>query len=356
MRLHASTLMAVILGCASPSHPRTVALALVHPVDIACTSDSTCVSWSNEEVTCTTVSGFRRVGSTGGLRALDAHESRVCGLDDEGRIYCWNAASGGVGTAYRLPEVREATSVAVGSFIVCWSRDGRVECFEEEEGLASIDTPDGTSWDHVSLGTLHGCGFLEGFGHCWGDSYAIPPLSSSETSVVLADRDLHADRHRSCIIRGDGSLWCAGSVISCSPSDEVSEEAAPSPQRIEGDWHRVFLGRDVACALDTYGRPHCWGLAKHGLLGPHVQADRTCQFGGGGTQPSTQTPIPIDLIRVTQVTIGDRHVCAIDEGHNVFCWGSNEQGQLGIPADSLPHYEPTLAARGARDVGNGGGS
>jgi alpha-tubulin suppressor-like RCC1 family protein len=38
--------------------------------------------------------------------------------------------------------------------------------------------------------------------------------------------------------------------------------------------------------------------------------------------------------------LGTSHSCAFDDYHQVFCWGENAQGQLGL-GDTQPRDEPT---------------
>jgi hypothetical protein len=369
MTLHSRLLVLVaLLGCATSTEPRRVESAVPrgpYVVDLVATKDSFCYAWSTGEVQCTTSRGPETIRGAEGIVSVAAFEHRVCGLTRDGSVACWNAAHGGVSEASIL-SATNASEVVVGSFVVCWSHAGRISC-DGNEALMPWTPPDGDGWASLSLGRLHGCGLRRGIGACWGrgDRRAVDgssrrseDLSVSFPSVLRHERlrEVRAHLARTCAVTQDGALWCFG------PLDLLRELDGSTPAdlvRIEGVWTHVFLGRDVTCALDREGRPHCWGVAAHGLLGPHVRADRECAFPMADATPTpvpcTSRPIPIELVRVSKMTLGDRFACAMDEGYNVFCWGSNEQAQIAYPPSPLPHYQPTLVARGLRDVGNGGG-
>jgi hypothetical protein len=334
-------------------------------VDLVSSGESLCVAWSSGEVRCTTTSGPVTVVGARDVVSVAAFENRMCGRTREGRIACWNAAHGGVSEASML-SASTHSDLVVGRFIVCWSSAGRIEC-EGDEARMRWTPPEGEDWANLSLGRLHGCGTRGGFGGCWGrgDAGAVDgslrsdeDLSVSFPSVLRRERlrVVRAHLARTCAVTEGGALWCFGPLELLR---ELDGSAPTDLVRIEGVWTDVFLGRDVTCALDHDGRPHCWGVATNGLLGPNVRAERECMFPRWDAPaiqvPCTSRPTPIELVRVSKMTLGDHFACAMDEGHNVFCWGSNERGQFMFPPSSLPHYEPTLIARGLRDVGNGGG-
>jgi alpha-tubulin suppressor-like RCC1 family protein len=64
----------------------------------------------------------------------------------------------------------------------------------------------------------------------------------------------------------------------------------------------------------------------------------------GIVRPTAQ---PAEPLRFVTITAGADHACALTDRGQVFCWGSNQFGQLGTgPADALPHTRPVRVAGG----------
>jgi alpha-tubulin suppressor-like RCC1 family protein len=72
-----------------------------------------------------------------------------------------------------------------------------------------------------------------------------------------------------------------------------------------------------ACARLVTGEVFCWGSNQQG------------QLGNGNTAP---TPVPMlvqSLPSALHVSAGSSHTCAVAVGGMLFCWGNNSSGQLG---------------------------
>ena len=77
------------------------------------------------------------------------------------------------------------------------------------------------------------------------------------------------------------------------------------------------------------GSVYCWGRDANGALG-----------NGGGANDDSTTPVEVTgITTATQVSVGDRHTCAVladdpetadtNEEGTIQCWGRGEEGQLG---------------------------
>ncbi len=82
----------------------------------------------------------------------------------------------------------------------------------------------------------------------------------------------------------------------------------------------------TTCALDTEGKVYCWGADYFGSL------------GDGGPVSSTLTgelPVEVDTSGVlagktiVHIGVGMASVCAMDSDGQVYCWGTNSNGELG---------------------------
>jgi hypothetical protein len=62
------------------------------------------------------------------------------------------------------------------------------------------------------------------------------------------------------------------------------------------------------------------------------------QLGNGTPQSRVQSPVDVlELADVTQIAAGGRHTCARTSAGQLYCWGSNEYGQLGVAG---PQVQP----------------
>jgi alpha-tubulin suppressor-like RCC1 family protein len=79
----------------------------------------------------------------------------------------------------------------------------------------------------------------------------------------------------------------------------------------------VDAGVGHACALAPSGRAFCWGLNEQGQL-------------GDGSTTTRLAPVPVsgDLIFVAIAT-GGAHTCGVTPSGQGYCWGSNVSGLLG---------------------------
>jgi hypothetical protein len=94
---------------------------------------------------------------------------------------------------------------------------------------------------------------------------------------------------------------------------------------------QLALGVEHACALTADGRAFCWGLNDRGQLG----ATTTVICGDSTIQSAvlaacSPTPVAVNTaLRFTALAAGFFHTCGLVASGEVYCWGSNEHGQLG---------------------------
>jgi alpha-tubulin suppressor-like RCC1 family protein len=100
---------------------------------------------------------------------------------------------------------------------------------------------------------------------------------------------------------------------------------------------KIVTGQAFGCGLTTAETVYCWGDNAYGQI-------------GNGASPST---LPAALVPtrvllptspgngVIDIAAGGYHACAILQSNAVYCWGENNQGQLGIgTSDGNPHPTP----------------
>ena len=89
--------------------------------------------------------------------------------------------------------------------------------------------------------------------------------------------------------------------------------------------HGVTTGATHACALDASGNAWCWGLGATAKSETRRPAGNTASFA----QPVAGG------ITFRALAAGTQHTCGIGTDNNVYCWGDNEYGQLGVGYHNL---------------------
>lgn len=103
----------------------------------------------------------------------------------------------------------------------------------------------------------------------------------------------------------------------------------------------LATGATHACAAKTDGTVWCWGSNDSGELG-----------SGSGSDTTAEAPTPRQVGSLTgaaAVTTGSAHSCALLADATVKCWGQNIDGQLGdgtggLPPANVARLTPTLVS------------
>jgi len=122
-----------------------------------------------------------------------------------------------------------------------------------------------------------------------------------------------------CAVQANGRVWCWGTGYFGGPERERRLSAA----RVRGlrGVTAVKTGGTAWCAVTRRGQLHCWGAFEDSRKTPVAEP--------GGVQVQV---VP-GLSRVTDVGVGEEHVCTLSGG-DVSCWGSAD------------HILPSLDSKG----------
>lgn len=168
------------------------------------------------------------------------------------------------------------------------------------------------------------------------DATTDSPTTSSEAGGPALDK-LAAGTAHTCALRAGGTIDCWGDnsegELGRGPDgpDGSDYHALPVVDSIDGGPPltgavQVVSGDDFSCAL-VGGTPYCWGSNDNAQLGNNAYNDQT----GPGPVLATITTLP--LTGITGLAGGKIAACAVDGSGHWHCWGSNGWGQL---SDSLP--------------------
>jgi alpha-tubulin suppressor-like RCC1 family protein len=196
----------------------------------------------------------------------------------------------------------------------------------------------------VTRGTEHACGLAaNGGAYCWGsnrlgqlgDGDDSPSTKSRAVAVATAETfiAISAGANHTCALTREGVAYCWGLNLTGELGQAlVANECggfpcSRRPVRVEATvrFDTISGGFGHTCALSG-GHAFCWGRNDQGQLGG-PRADDACEGAACNTSPVRVTGVD----RFDSISAGGDHTCGISGGI-AYCWGSNQYGQLG--ADS----------------------
>jgi alpha-tubulin suppressor-like RCC1 family protein len=295
--------------------------------------------------------------------AVTAGWGYTCILTETGGVKCWGRNKNGElgnGTTQRSSDPVNVTGLTVGVVAIAAgdahtcavTAQGRLKCWgynntgqlgdgSTETRMEPVDVAGLEGVTAVAAGTAHTCARMAG-GEvlCWGEngqgqlgdgsdaaSRGKPEPVRGLTGGITA---LTAKGGHTCVLSGSVQIHCWGVNKYGQLGDGSFENrSAPTPVTgLDGSVRILASGWGQNCAVLEDGKLKCWGWNFYGQLGEGSTANRNH---------------PVDVVglegKVTAVTGGGGHTCAILETGAVFCWGFNESGQLGNQANldsSLP--------------------
>lgn len=101
---------------------------------------------------------------------------------------------------------------------------------------------------------------------------------------------------------------------------------------------QVVMGAKHTCVLDSSNNVFCWGSNTNGQLG-----------NGGIGMSYSVNPVKLNVSKsITQIASGKFHNCALNVAGDVFCWGNNSSGQLGIDSTVYALATPSKVVGGIK--------
>ena len=127
--------------------------------------------------------------------------------------------------------------------------------------------------------------------------------------------------------------WGENNVGQLGTGNTTNAKVRRPVLKVQAPLSSVGLGQKHSCICDRFHQAFCWGANDNGQLGL-----------GNLVQQTVATAVP-GVVDCTQIAGADFHTCAIRQGGTVWCWGRNAFGQLGQPAGaviSVPQMVPGL--------------
>jgi hypothetical protein len=145
-------------------------------------------------------------------------------------------------------------------------------------------------------------------------------LSLGNDNAALADMD--GEALHNCVLKNNGDIWCWGANQHGQLGNGVPSAEEIAPVKVAGlpmAAKQVAVGIDSSCALLIDGTVWCWGSNEYGQL-------------GNGQQSLTDVLTPVQATALGSgndvISIGYWHGCAL-KGGAVSCWGDDLYGEIG---------------------------
>ncbi len=310
---------------------------------------------------------------------LSACHWHTCGITADGLGYCWGRGddgelgSGGSSLDNPLPIPVDTSGVTgaktfkqiaggmfhtcgltTSGYVYCWGSDYYGQLGNggyQEDSLVPIPVraggiDDGKSISQLMSGSEHSC-VLTALGevYCWGDNRAGQlgdgEISQNSHYPVLVDTagitgekafiqiQTGGGSARTCGLTVDSIAYCWGGDSFGALGNGGDSQSSRVPVRVEtsgvagGVFNKFTADVYHTCGLTHEGLAYCWGSDEFG------------QLGDGGSSQDSQVPVQVDMSEVVgkrafaQISAGGQHTCGVTKEGRVYCWGSDNTGQLG---------------------------
>jgi cysteine-rich repeat protein len=213
----------------------------------------------------------------------------------------------------------------------CWGRMGDSTTFSSSSNF------DANDWSLCAEEELHDVLTWPFFPNYTPGSclvYPVPYGSDAETQVEHL-RGMSLGANAQCIIAGDGEISCWGSIfegnLGLGPWDEnhggwVAPQRLSLPDEYKAEY--VAMGARTGCAILQGGLVACWGDNRLGEAGTGRQFATVS--GCSGACEAIPRVLTVDMGTVIQLSMGAHHGCALNSQGRLYCWGANDNLQVGI--------------------------
>jgi alpha-tubulin suppressor-like RCC1 family protein len=283
------------------------------------------------------------------LTQISTGLTHTCGVSPDGVALCWGGNTYGQ-LGIPAPSIESEPVVVTGdhsfqavyaanTFTCGLDDNGAAWCWGEAAhtgGGAGGGTP--AQVGALELKSLeakfaHACGVtMNDEIVCWGDgaggrlgdgdgAYSQTPVMVDMTNISGTPVDLAIGPAHTCVTTtGPDETWCwgVGSAGQLGNDDTPASQTTPV-QVATGNvaFQTIAAGRDFTCARTMNDELYCWGANEDGRLGI-------------GDDDGMDYPTPQATgVMLTTLSLGADHACGLDQGGLVRCWGRGSLYRLG---------------------------
>ena len=298
----------------------------------------TCALGSNGKAYCWGNNQYGKLGNnseTGSLTPVAVHQGQIpnniiltqivtswthtCALDSNGKAYCWGYNENG----------RLGNNSATNALTPVAVHQGQI--------------PTGVVLNKLSATGSHTCALgSDAKAYCWGDNTkgqlgnnyhldAFTPVAVHQgqiSSSVSLTQVVAGFRH-TCALGSDAKAYCWGNNDYGELGNGSSATYSRTPVAVQQGQiptgafpSQIIAGGFHTCALGSDSKAYCWGNNNYGQLGNNS----TLYAAVPSAVHQGQFPVGVAL---TQVAVAGSHTCALGSDSKAYCWGLNNQGQIG---------------------------
>lgn len=299
------------------------------------------------------------------FKQIAAGWNHSCGLDLDGRAYCWGGpAYGEIGDGSETPRpapvavlggltfkqitagLRHTCALTTAGAAYCWGfqefgqlGNGQMNYMSQH---APVPVSGGYVFKSITAGAEHTCGLLAGTGGvamCWGHGGTLGNGSSASSAVPVyvgggfAFANINAGGYHTCGVasagvgvcwgyNGSGQLGSASSLGGWAYAPVTVGTPYDAFQSIDaGGYHSCGIRKFLEPA-DTTRNVVCWGAGGYGQLG----------YGLTSSSPLLRVVASDSAgsVGFRSIGLGRDHSCGINRSGVAYCWGRGDRGQLGM--------------------------
>lgn len=313
------------------------------------------------------------------FQIVSAGESHTVALDKDGKVFVWGGGMrrqlGGDGVTAQSAEPRElqfdtaADELVVGVcaghwYSLAWTSKGNVFSWGDNtfgelgagdkrshDGIVPVDTPSGVRPKDVACGGHHALLVTpEGRVFAWGKNNvgqlgngeasnegvpsptAVPPLVNLEDAEKV--NRVYAGYGHSALLTSRGNVFVAGDNglgqlgTGSGAPHSTTFIAVPALEDLRGV--ELALGRAHTMLVTANGELFGFGGNQHGQLG----------MGDTASKPTPHRVAELGDGKAKHVFAGSYNTFVAMDNGELFVWGRNNAGQLGMRAGKMPKTRP----------------
>ncbi|HNW15256.1 MAG TPA: hypothetical protein PLW37_03235 [bacterium] len=284
-------------------------------------------------------------------KTVSAKGSATFAIDGDNKLYFWgNSYENYVSDIFEQKNYTEPVIVDDGSWrqistghnhtcgirsdnhLYCWGYNGDGQLgfetfyYNGEYGKDKPEKVNDEEWMSVYAGDSQTCALnKENLLFCWGhshygcDSYEPNFLIRQVSYMKWKKIDLMRDTY--CGITEEDDLYCWGDNGAGQVGiGEINSSVICEPAKVGNrKWKEVSTGFSGVCGIDSEDDLYCWGQNRYGFLGIEVVNDKYY----------SEIPVKVGRKKWKSVSLGYESVCALDDSGKPYCWGNNFTGALG---------------------------